>query len=297
LVKLRGGRLAVNISLKQKELSMKKISILIMVAAVALLAAPVWAQNAAAPATAQDAAAAPAKEKSTVKLETDADKMCYALGTQLGALFQQFKMQPNKDMLFAGVEDAMANREPAIAEKDARALFQAAGEKAKKEMEEKNTVEGKAFLEANAKKEGVKTTPSGLQYKVIKEGEGANPKLEDKVQVNYSGKLINGTEFDSSYKRGTPATFPLGQVIKGWTEGLQLMKKGAKYELYIPAEIGYGARGQRNIPPNSVLVFEVELLDINPPEPPKPDMPTGGPAGAPAGAGQQVTIDAKPATK
>ena len=123
---------------------------------------------------------------------------------------------------------------------------------------------GKAYLATNGKKEGVNTTSTGLQYRVITEGDGASPKATDRVTVHYSGKLIDGTEFDSSYKRNSPATFPLNGVIPGWTEGLQLMKVGGKSELVIPSELGYGARGAPGaIPPHSTLIFEVELIKIN----------------------------------
>ncbi|HKI51321.1 MAG TPA: FKBP-type peptidyl-prolyl cis-trans isomerase, partial [Geothermobacteraceae bacterium] len=121
------------------------------------------------------------------------------------------------------------------------------------------------FLVANAKKDGVKTTASGLQYKVIEEGTGKTPAATDKVKVNYRGSLVDGTEFDSSYKRGQPATFPVNGVIKGWTEALQLMKEGAKFQLVIPADLAYGERGAGPmIGPNSTLVFDVELLAVNP---------------------------------
>ena len=118
------------------------------------------------------------------------------------------------------------------------------------------------FLAENAEKEGVQTTESGLQYKVIEEGEGDSPVAQDQVQVNYEGKLLDGTVFDSSYERGKPATFGVSQVIKGWTEGLQLMKEGAKYEFYIPAGLAYGQRGSGKIGPGETLIFTVELLDI-----------------------------------
>ena len=142
-------------------------------------------------------------------------------------------------------------------EKDMQAKQKAAGEK--------NAAEGTKFLEENKKKEGVKTTASGLQYKLIKEGTGAQPKATDTVTVNYRGTLINGKEFDSSYKRGQPATFPLNGVIKGWTEGLQLMKTGAKYQLFVPPNLAYGERAAGpDISPNSTLIFEVELLEVKP---------------------------------
>ena len=128
---------------------------------------------------------------------------------------------------------------------------------------EKNLKEGKAFLEKNSKKKGVITTKSGLQYKIIKSGKGATPKPGDTVTTHYRGTLINGTEFDSSYKRGKPASFPVNGVIKGWTEALQLMQVGDKWELYIPAELAYGANGPSPvIGPNSALIFEIELIKI-----------------------------------
>jgi FKBP-type peptidyl-prolyl cis-trans isomerase FklB len=132
-----------------------------------------------------------------------------------------------------------------------------------KEQAAKNLVESRAFLAENGKKEGIKTLPSGLQYKVLTEGSGKSPKAEDNVTVNYKGTLINGTEFDSSYKRGQPATFQVKGVIKGWIEALQLMKEGSKWQLFIPPELGYGERGAGPlIPPNSALIFEVELIAI-----------------------------------
>jgi len=128
---------------------------------------------------------------------------------------------------------------------------------------EKNQKEGAAFLAANAKKAGVKSTPSGLQYLVIKEGAGKKPTAADAVTVHYRGTLINGSEFDSSYKRNQPATFPLNQVIKGWTEGVQLMKEGGKYRFFIPSELAYGSRGAGGlIGPNATLIFEVELISV-----------------------------------
>jgi FKBP-type peptidyl-prolyl cis-trans isomerase len=134
------------------------------------------------------------------------------------------------------------------------------------ELAAKNIEGGQAFLAENSKKDGVKQTESGLQYKVLTEGTGPKPKASDTVKVHYKGTLIFGTEFDSSYKRGEPAQFPLTGVIKGWTEGLQLMPVGSKYEFYIPADLAYGASPRPNIPANSTLIFEVELLEIVKPE-------------------------------
>jgi|AntRauTorcE11897_2_1112592.scaffolds.fasta_scaffold45798_1 FKBP-type peptidyl-prolyl cis-trans isomerase FklB len=127
-----------------------------------------------------------------------------------------------------------------------------------------NLQKGKDFLAENLTKEGVQETETGLQYKVLEDGSGNSPSADDKVKVHYEGKLLNGEIFDSSYKRGEPITFSLGQVIPGWTEGVQLMKEGATYEFYIPSELAYGAQGSRNIGPNETLIFKVELLEINP---------------------------------
>jgi FKBP-type peptidyl-prolyl cis-trans isomerase FklB len=127
---------------------------------------------------------------------------------------------------------------------------------------EKNKKEGEAFLAENKKKDGVKTLPSGLQYKVLAEGKGKTPKATDTVTVHYRGTLTDGTEFDSSYKRNQPASFPVNGVIKGWTEALQLMKEGSKWQLFIPASLAYGEPGRPGIPPNSVLIFDVELISV-----------------------------------
>jgi FKBP-type peptidyl-prolyl cis-trans isomerase FklB len=136
-------------------------------------------------------------------------------------------------------------------------------QKQQAELGAKNKTEGEAFLAANAKKEGVVTLPSGLQYQILTEGQGENPKATDQVTVQYRGTLIDGTEFDSSYSRGQPATFRLNQVIKGWTEALQLMKPGAKWKLFVPAALAYGDKGAGpKIGPNSTLIFEVELISV-----------------------------------
>lgn len=133
-----------------------------------------------------------------------------------------------------------------------------------KEQGEMNRKEGEAFLKENAAKEGVKILPSGLQYRILAEGTGKKPGATDSVTVNYRGTLINSTEFDSSYKRGQAATFPLNQVIKGWTEGIQLVKEGGKIQLFIPAELAYGDRSTGSIGPSSTLIFEVELISVQP---------------------------------
>jgi FKBP-type peptidyl-prolyl cis-trans isomerase FklB len=128
----------------------------------------------------------------------------------------------------------------------------------------KNKREGATFLADNAKKEGVKTLPSGLQYKVIREGKGATPRSADAVTTHYRGTFLDGAEFDSSYRRNEPATFPVKGVIKGWTEALQLMKVGDKWQLYVPSDLAYGPQGRDEIPPNATLIFDIELLDVKP---------------------------------
>ncbi len=269
---------------------MKKAMFWTALIALALLAAPAMAQNPPA----GDAAAQPAKEKSTAKVETDVDKVSYGLGVQLGQFLKRLSLEPNKELFMQGVDDILANREPAVGEKEISEAVKTFAQKAQKERGEKTLKEGEAFMEANKTKEGVKVLPSGLQYKVITEGDGASPAATDKVKVNYAGHLIDGTEFDSSYKRGEPATFGVGQVIKGWTEALQLMKKGAKWQLFIPAGLAYGSAEQRTIPANSVLIFDVELLDINPPEAQQQVELDKQPGAAGAAGAGQIKVEAKP---
>jgi FKBP-type peptidyl-prolyl cis-trans isomerase len=173
------------------------------------------------------------------------------------------------------------------------AQFEKDMEQKQKEAGEKNKTEGTKFLEENKNKPGVKTTASGLQYKVIKDGTGPQPKATDMVTVNYRGTLIDGTEFDSSYKRGQPATFPLNGVIKGWTEGLQLMKVGSKYQFFVPSNLAYGERSVGpDIAANATLIFEVELQDVKPPPTPAPQ------ASKPAGqTSSKATPPPKPSPK
>jgi FKBP-type peptidyl-prolyl cis-trans isomerase FklB len=171
--------------------------------------------------------------------------------------------------VLAGLKDALSGKQPALSEKEMQETMEAWSkqmEDKQKAVGEKNVADGVKFLAENKSKSGVKTTASGLQYKVIKEGSGAQPKVTDTVTVHYRGTLINGTEFDSSYKRGQPASFPVNGVIKGWTEALQLMKAGSKYQLFIPSSLAYGERAAgADIAPNSTLIFEVELLDVKQP--------------------------------
>src|SRR6266705_3571541 len=195
------------------------------------------------------------------QLKDQKDKVSYSIGMQIGFNLGRQKVDVNSDILAAGIKDAIAGKPQLTPDqvKDIMAQFEKDMEQKQKELEENN------------KKSGVKTTASGLQYKVVKDGTGAQPKATDMVTVNYRGTLIDGTEFDSSYKRGQPATFPVNGVIKGWTEALQLMKQGSKYQLVIPSNLAYGERAMGpDIGPNATLIFEVELQDVKPPPTPAP---------------------------
>ena len=208
-----------------------------------------------------------AQEKSP-PLKDQKDKVSYSIGLNIGSNLGRQNVEINAEALTAGVKDAIAGK-PQLTQdqiKEVMAAFEKDMQQKQKVAGEKSAAEGAKFLEENKKKEGVKTTASGLQYKVIKEGTGAQPKATDTVTVNYRGTLIGGKEFDSSYKRGQPATFPLNGVIKGWTEGLQLMKTGSKYQLFVPPDLAYGDRTVGpDLSPNSTLIFEVELLEVKPP--------------------------------
>src|ERR1051325_8307030 len=207
------------------------------------------------------------------QLKDTKDKVSYSIGMQIGFNLGRQKVNINPDVLAAGIKDAIAGKPQLTPDqvKDIMAQFEKDMDQKQKQLGEKNKTDGAKFLEDNKKKPGVKTTASGLQYKVEKEGTGPTPKATDMVTVNYRGTLIDGTEFDSSYKRGQPATFPVNGVIKGWTEALQLMKQGAKYQLFIPASLAYGERAMGpDIGPNSTLIFDVELVDVKPPPTPAP---------------------------
>jgi len=188
----------------------------------------------------------------------------------LGSTLRQQSVEVDLSILMRGVKDSLAGSKTLLTEDEERTVLTALKAEVRKKQEEKmaqageaNTKEGQAFLAANKSKDGVVTLPSGLQYKILQAGTGPKPTTTDSVVCNYRGTLINGTEFDSSYKRGQPATFPVSGVIKGWTEALQLMPAGSKWQLFVPAELAYGARGAGpGIGPNSTLVFEVELISI-----------------------------------
>ena len=212
------------------------------------------------------------QEKSP-QLKDQKDKVSYSIGMNIGFNLSKQKVDINPDILAAGIKDSIAGK-PLLTQdqvKDVMAQFEKDMEQKQKQAGEKNKTDGAKFLEENKKKPGVKTTASGLQYKAEKEGTGVQPKPTDMVTVNYRGTLIDGTEFDSSYKRGQPATFPVNGVIKGWTEALQLMKVGSKYQLWIPSNLAYGERSvSPELGPNATLIFEVELMDAKPPPTPAP---------------------------
>lgn len=227
----------------------------------------------------KSAADATAAASTDASLQSDAQKFGYAIGVDLGKSLQPVKDDTDLAALKAGLDDAFAGNAPkmddAAREEIKNTVAKKMQERQAKEREEqatKNKDEGAKFLEENGKRDGVKTTKSGLQYEVLTEGKGAHPKATDTVTVHYKGTLINGEEFDSSYSRGQPVSFPLNNVIPGWTEGVQLMTPGSKYKFYIPSDLGYGERGAGvKIGPNQVLVFEVELLSIGEPKGDKSD--------------------------
>ena len=221
-------------------------------------------------ATATVSSSALAAGKKAPDLKTEKDKVSYILGHQVGSNFKRNSLELNVDNFIVGLEEAIAGKKSSLSAEESQKImtaFQTAiqtkMEAKNKEQGEKNAKEGKAFLAENGKKPGIITLPSGLQYKVITEGKGESPKATDTVKTHYKGTLLSGTEFDSSYKRNEPAEFPVGGVIKGWTEALQLMKPGAKWQLFVPSELAYGANGAGpDIGPNSTLIFEVELVSI-----------------------------------
>lgn len=243
------------------------------------------------------------------QLKDQKDKASYSIGYDIGATFKKQNVELNADALMAGLKEGLAGKEATLSKEEREKTLEAFQKEmmekqvaASKEAATKNAAEGEKFLVENKKKEGVKTTASGLQYKVLKEGSGPSPKETDTVVTNYKGTLLDGTEFDSSYKRNEPASFPVNRVIKGWTEALLLMKPGAKYQLFIPSTLAYGERGAgRDIGPNATLIFEVELLSIKPPEaaatvaPGAPGAsPATTPAAKPSPAASAATSPAKP---
>jgi len=210
-------------------------------------------------------------------VSTPKGKMSYAVGAEMGRNITNYMIELDPEAMAAGVRDAVAGHKGLLSDPDAtaavndfRTQMQAKRMEQQKMMQEKNKVageknkkEGEDFLAKNKTQEGVKTTASGLQYKVLKQGTGKVPTASDKVVVHYRGTLIDGTEFDSSYKRGEPAKFGVTQVIKGWTEALEMMPIGSKWQLFIPANLAYGENGRPSIPPNSTLLFDIELIGLD----------------------------------
>lgn len=214
--------------------------------------------------------ASPAFAKETTELKTQKEKNSYAVGMSMAASIKMNAIDVDVDALVQGIRDSISGGKMLMTEEQARETVTALQKDLQAKMQEKakvqavkNKKEGEEFLAKNRGKEGVKTLPDGLQYKVITEGKGKTPSATDTVTVNYRGTLIDGTEFDSSYKRGEPATFPVNGVIRGWTEALQLMKEGSKWQLFIPPSLAYGERGAGSaIGPNATLIFEVELIKV-----------------------------------
>jgi FKBP-type peptidyl-prolyl cis-trans isomerase FklB len=205
-----------------------------------------------------------AQEKPALKSQKE--KMSYIIGMDIGNNLKKQSIDIDPNILAKGVKDAFSGSQSLLTEQEIRETtmaFQKEMMAKQEEVAKKNKKEGEVFLAENKKKEGVKTLSSGLQYKVIKAGTGKKPKLTDTVTTHYRGTLINGTEFDSSYRRGQPVSFQVNGVIPGWTEALQLMEEGAKWQLFIPSNLAYGERGAgRDIGPNATLIFEIELLSI-----------------------------------
>ncbi|MGS2721089.1 FKBP-type peptidyl-prolyl cis-trans isomerase [Paraglaciecola aestuariivivens] len=208
-------------------------------------------------------------------LLNDQQKQSYALGANMGHIVQtkmlsqqKHGVEYQKHLVVQGFVAAMQGQsqlDKAQIQNITRQIEQQIREKQalnKEQIGQQNLMAGQTFLEQNANRKGITVTPSGLQYEVLKQGQGAKPKATDTVKVHYRGTLLDGTEFDSSYTRGSPLTFPLNRVIKGWTEGLQLMQVGAKYKFYIPSELAYGSRNTSTIPSHSSLIFEVNLIEI-----------------------------------
>jgi FKBP-type peptidyl-prolyl cis-trans isomerase len=231
--------------------------------------------------------ASTAKTAAPLTLKTSRDKFSYALGMKMGANLHRQAVPVDPNILARGLKDSLAGSKTLLTDEEAQAAIVEVQNDLRKKQQEKmqvegaaNKKEGESFLAANKGKEGVVALPSGLQYKILKEGTGPKPTATDSVVCNYRGTLINGTEFDSSYKRGQPATFPVTGVIKGWTEALQLMPVGSKWQLFIPSDLAYGERGPApEIGSNATLIFEVELLSIEDkskekaPEKPEKDEP------------------------
>ena len=244
----------------------------VVLAGAVLLANAVAQQPAAKSPAAQSQSSSAAASPSDSALPTEKDKLSYAIGMNVGKGLHHDNIDVDPNVLLRGLKDAMAGGPTLLTDEEAKAQIMQLQNQLRSKMEaqqaaagQTNKKEGDDFLAANKTKPGVVALPSGLQYKILKEGTGPKPAATDSVKCNYRGTLINGTEFDASEKHGGPATFPVNGVIKGWTEALQLMPVGSKWQLFIPPDLAYGARGAGgDIGPNETLVFEVELLGIEP---------------------------------
>jgi len=253
-------------------------------------ATPAPAAGAQKPPAAKTGTATKPRTAVPFTLKTQKDKTSYAVGMNIGkgvaAKLKQQPLEVDQAILLRGMKDALAGGKMLLTEEEERTILTQLSLEARKKQEEQQKLAaegskkiGEEYLAANKTKDGVVTLPSGLQYKILTEGTGPKPTAADSVTCNYRGTLLDGTEFDSSYKRGQPATFPVNGVIKGWTEAVQLMPVGSKWQLFIPADLAYGNRGAgADIGPNATLIFEVELLSIqnkaaaqapNPQAPPK----------------------------
>jgi FKBP-type peptidyl-prolyl cis-trans isomerase FklB len=199
-------------------------------------------------------------------LKNQKEKVSYIIGVDIGGNLKKQSIDIDQSILVKGIKDGLAGAKPLLTDQEIQETMIAFKKEVlvkREEIAKKNKADGEAFLAENKKKEGVETLPSGLQYKVIKAGTDKKPKANDTVTANYRGTLIDGTEFDSSYKRGQPVSFPVSGVIRGWTEALQLMGEGAKWQIFVPSNLAYGERGAGAvIGPNSTLIFEVELISI-----------------------------------
>ena len=238
---------------------MKKI----LTASLVFLSVVSFAQNKSTPA--KKPVTKPAAHATQEKLlKTTLDSVSYSIGMSVANNMQQLGIKSlNANILAKALNDALAGKQLLLTEQDVNAVMMAYIEKLQSDKVKPMIAAGEKFLAGNKKRAGVKTTASGLQYEIIREGTGVKPGAADTFVAHYSGKLFTGEEFDNSYNRGTPLTLGVGQVIKGWTEGLQLMPVGSKYKFYIPYELGYGLHGQgQQIPGGAVLVFDVELLDV-----------------------------------
>jgi len=277
-----------------------------------------YAQQSSAPPAQQPSASKPATTTAPKKpatsatpaqkpltLDTDKDKASYAIGLNIGRSMKKDGVEISPELLTKGIKDGIADAKPLLTDDEITKVLTSLQNEVRKHQQEafqaaltKNKEEGDAFLAANKTKPDVVTLPSGLQYKILQAGDGPKPTATDTVMCNYRGTLIDGTEFDSSYKTGKPATFPVGRVIKGWTEALQLMPVGSKWELYVPSNLAYGERGTNGGPigPNATLIFQVELLSIQAkPAPPQPRLETVPPTGQPQAQPQSQQPPAQPA--